>query len=290
MSLLARTKTRYLMPRHHNLFGWDADLSSGFYHVGSAARLWGGVLFRPAGGSLPWVGKFVFSPGIWRCWMLGDTYNYYGIASLWLGGVDTGVRLDCYTPGVVHNSVRYADFTVDAKRTVDEVRLSWVTFNPASSGQAASVAQLYLEKISPGQDLGNSWDDCPWQYPINLWDSDSILNFDIASTLPQGGQYYPFPSANGSYLDYQISLTPGTWQLEGWTYKANNRGVARFLLDGHSIGVVDMYSAVNALRKFSVGPFSISASAPQQLRILADGTSGSGYGIPLSSLLARRLS
>lgn len=122
---------------------------------------------------------------------------------------------------------------------------------------------------------------------INPWDYSAIIQGTWSFLIDINSAYQGFwtnsTPAQNDQLDYLAGFTGGTYTLRIFALKNTNKGIATFLIDGVSVGTVDMNGTLAYNTLFSITSIAIVAGQHTVSMKLATKT-GSQYQIAFNSM------
>jgi hypothetical protein len=292
----------YLMARQHILWPYMATARSAEFALGTTDA----VLFRnmmskgtgAAGHYIEWD-DLVLSPGDYKIEILGYNGDGYGIWHVSYDGADTGARIDTFATGgsAGYNKLQSDTFTVATKTrgtlrmTVDSANAGSTTYAPTN--KYGDMVVCSISKTSTGDDEGESADDLPWIVDVDintLSASSAGWAYAVHQLYYRGTTIYS-DGVQGRWVEFQVWLPAGTWQLTQVCYRSTAQGIASITLDGGSVvGTIDNYGAAVYPIKLTATGIVVPTTKLYTVRIAADTkhASSSGYGLEIDNLEFRR--
>ncbi len=283
----------YLMSRQHILWPYMATATSSSWALtGDNSSLFRGYVASSTGTVghyLEWS-DVVLSPGDYTIQAMGYHANGYGIYHVSHGGVDTGARLDTYSGG--YNQIASDTFTV-ATKARGALRLSLDSKNASSSAHYGATVMVVISKTSTGNDSGADVDDLPWIVDLDL---NTISSTSAGWAYAMNSAYYRgttiySDNAQGRWIEFQVWLPAGTWQLTQVGYRDTAQGILSITLDGGSVvGTIDNYGTAGYVKFSPATGIAVATTGIYTVRLAAStkNASSASYAMQIDNLEFRR--
>lgn len=134
----------------------------------------------------------------------------------------------------------------------------------------------------------------PYRFDLLAWAAPSSVSGFTAtryqSSAEFAGGYLAQQSAaaadSGDYYEIEFTVAAGTWELTIFHQKNPNAPIVEFLIDGISLGTVDMYSAGTSHNNVATFSSIALSEGSHTIKVLANGKNASSgdYNFTVQSM------